>query len=172
MEQKTCLVCNVIFYKTSKTTYWDRRKYCSHKCYWDSKKGKTHNHGWKTGLKLKGVPKSPEHVKKVADALRGKRHPLNQGENHHAWKGDDVNYGSLHDWVARYRGREKKCDICGMNDEKRYYHWANISGQYKRDLSDWERLCVPCHKRKYKNDHEMKKLWKKVGNEYIRIKIS
>lgn len=25
-------------------------------------------------------------------------------------------------------------------------HWANISGKYLRDITDWVRLCVSCHK--------------------------
>lgn len=28
------------------------------------------------------------------------------------------------------------------------FEWANKSGDYKRDLSDWLRLCISCH-RKY-----------------------
>jgi hypothetical protein len=25
-------------------------------------------------------------------------------------------------------------------------HWSNKSGKYLRDISDWRRLCVKCHK--------------------------
>jgi len=25
-------------------------------------------------------------------------------------------------------------------------NWANLSGQYKRDISDWVELCAKCHK--------------------------
>src|SRR6185312_1937249 len=28
---------------------------------------------------------------------------------------------------------------------RRSIHWANISGKYKRDLSDWIALCTLCH---------------------------
>lgn len=33
------------------------------------------------------------------------------------------------------------------NLKHRQYHWANISRSYKRDLSDWVRLCASCHKK-------------------------
>jgi hypothetical protein len=168
--EKQCTVCSKKIIKSHQSSkIWERVKFCSHKCYWLDKKGRSHNHGHKISLKLKGIPKSPEHIKNVADANRGKKHPSMQGEGHHAWKGDNVNYGSLHDWVARYRGREKKCDECGICDKEKYYHWANISGEYKRDLNDWIRLCTPCHSKMDKGRNSMKKVWKKFNNEYIRI---
>lgn len=149
--------------------YW--RKFCSSKCYWDSKIGKKHNWGIKISKSLRGKKKSPDHIKKVADALRGQERLSWRGSNHFAWKGRWVNYGSLHDWVARYRGREKKCSRCGLSDAKRKYNWANISGKYKRDLNDWIRLCIPCHRNLDNGRNSMNKIWKKVKEEYIRIKV-
>lgn len=68
------------------------------------------------------------------------------GENHYKWKGDKVGYRSLHAWVAKKLGRPNKCDNCKIKSDKfRYFHWSNISGKYKRDLSDWQRLCRECH---------------------------
>lgn len=77
-------------------------------------------------------------------------------ENSHQWKGDKVSYGALHQWVRRKLGTPKKCAVCGISGDvgkKRSYHWANVSGDYKRDLTDWQRLCVPCHS---KFDHSRK----------------
>lgn len=62
------------------------------------------------------------------------------------WKGDNVGYISLHNWVKRYKGSPKKCEHC-LSEEKKMYHWANKSHEYKRDLDDWIRLCVSCHKK-------------------------
>jgi hypothetical protein len=59
-------------------------------------------------------------------------------------------YKNLHRWVRYHLGRPKLCKNCG-DTSNRVYQWANISGEYKRDLNDWERLCVPCHYRKDKN---------------------
>lgn len=151
---------------------WENKKFCSRECYWKSKVGEKHSWGDKISQKLKGVKKSPEHRQKVIEANLGKEHLSLRGEKHFAWKGDKVNYGSLHDWVARYRGREKKCSVCGLSDTKRRYYWANISGNYERKLDDWIRVCMPCHSEMDKGRNSIKKVWKKVKNEYVRIVLT
>ena len=60
------------------------------------------------------------------------------------WKGDNVGYHGLHKWVARKLGKPSYCAYCQSTDIKAYY-WANISHAYKRELSDWVRLCAKCH---------------------------
>lgn len=55
-------------------------------------------------------------------------------------------YAAAHMWVRYHYGRPQRCDNCHTT-EPRMYHWANISRTYKRERSDWLRLCVPCHKR-------------------------
>ena len=60
------------------------------------------------------------------------------------WKGNDVGYFALHNWIARELGKPDKCEICGISIPKRYV-WANKSGQYRRDFNDWIRLCPKCH---------------------------
>ena len=67
-------------------------------------------------------------------------------ENHPQWQGDNISYYGVHRWVERRIGKPKKCEYCGLDDPNRRYEWANISGKYKRDLKDYKRLCVPCHK--------------------------
>ena len=37
------------------------------------------------------------------------------------------------------------CKYC--RKENCRFEWANISGEYKRDLNDWMNLCVSCHKK-------------------------
>lgn len=69
----------------------------------------------------------------------------NAGSNHGAWKGSSVGYGALHDWVRSRLGRASACENCGVKDAKKY-EWANLSGDYLRDLSDWASLCVRCHR--------------------------
>lgn len=65
-------------------------------------------------------------------------------EKHHFWKGDAVGYHSLHDWIKRKLGTPNTCVLCGDINAKKYC-WANKSGEYKRELSDWLRLCYVCH---------------------------
>ena len=74
--------------------------------------------------------------------------PWNKGvilaERASNWKGDDVGYDGLHDWVEKKLGKPRKCESCDTTEAK-VYHWSNKSGKYKRVLDDWQRLCVKCH---------------------------
>jgi len=70
-----------------------------------------------------------------------------RGEKHKLWKGDNVGYRALHRWVEGQLGKPDGCEECGRTGlTARKIHWANMSHQYKRDISDWKRLCVKCHK--------------------------
>lgn len=69
---------------------------------------------------------------------------LQKGENHYEWKGDKASYSSIHVWVSRRKGKPRLCEHCGTTTSKKF-EWANISGNYKRVLSDWVRLCTKCH---------------------------
>lgn len=62
-----------------------------------------------------------------------------------SWKGDSVGYSGIHIWMRKTYGKPSYCEKCN-DTTKRMYHWANISGEYKRDRKDWRRLCVKCHK--------------------------
>ncbi len=68
-----------------------------------------------------------------------------KGKKNPAWKGIAVKYGALHDYVKYHFPKPKKCSDCGKIKK---LDLANISGDYKRDLSDWEWLCRKCHMRK------------------------
>lgn len=63
--------------------------------------------------------------------------------------GMNTEYRLTHYWVERQLGKPSLCSNCGDTSDRRYA-WANISGEYKRDVNDWERLCYPCHQRKDK----------------------
>lgn len=68
------------------------------------------------------------------------------GNRNHRWKGDDIGYKGLHDWVFKNFGRPEQCEMCSKDGLKgRQIHWANVSGKYRRDRSDWKRLCARCH---------------------------
>lgn len=73
-----------------------------------------------------------------------------RGENNPNWLGDEVGYGGIHDWVEATLGKPRKCEECKSKSAKKY-HWHNISHEYKRDTSDWIRLCAKCHVHKHKN---------------------
>ena len=64
------------------------------------------------------------------------------GNKNPQWKGDEVSYRSLHEWVNNYLPKPDKCEECKINKP---YDASNISGEYKRDLKDWRWLCRKCH---------------------------
>jgi len=80
------------------------------------------------------------------------RNVFKKGEGHPLWKGNEVGYYALHSWIERQLGKPQECANCGST-EPRKYEWANKSGQYLREISDWLRLCTPCH-RKYDNSRK------------------
>ena len=72
------------------------------------------------------------------------RRIIKRGEDSPNWKGDAVGYAGLHDWVKRHLGRPNYCEICKTTSAVKF-EWSNKSGEYKRLLSDWQRLCAKCH---------------------------
>ena len=94
--------------------------------------------------------------KRMSEAQRGKipsdetRRKMSEshskGKAHFAWMADRVSYRALHSWVERRLGKPKICSECGKPGNGHQIHWANISGDYKRKLTDWVRLCAKCHK--------------------------
>jgi len=66
-----------------------------------------------------------------------------EGENNSSWKGDDVTYSAFHYRVISLKGRPKKCEVCGVEDENKTYDWACI-GDYK-NINDYKRMCRSCH---------------------------
>ena len=73
---------------------------------------------------------------------------LRRGDVLYNWKGNDAGYSALHCWVKLWLGKPKTCEHCKTTGLTGYsIHWANKSGLYKRELSDWIRLCAKCHKK-------------------------
>jgi hypothetical protein len=66
------------------------------------------------------------------------------GSVHPVWKGESAARSTKHSWMYRHFGAPSKCEHCNSETEK-HYEWANVSGLYIRDRSDWKRLCTRCH---------------------------
>ena len=79
-------------------------------------------------------------VKRCNNPIHLKGH--NKGESHGLWKGQNVSYKGLHQWVRRWLLKPEYCIDCKI---AKPYDVANISQEYKRNLSDWEWLCRKCH---------------------------
>lgn len=59
-------------------------------------------------------------------------------------KESGISYSGLHTWLIRTYGRAKYCENDKTHKSKRF-EWANISGEYKRNISDYKQLCTSCH---------------------------
>lgn len=56
-----------------------------------------------------------------------------------------MSYAGVHLWISRRLGQPNYCEHCKSQDPARTYDWSNRSGEYKRELTDWLRLCRACH---------------------------
>lgn len=139
----TCGICETNFTKLVSPSRIGRGKFCSRKCYEISKRGKpSWNKGksatWMIGNVLRKGKKNP-FLAKFNRSRHGKINPK--------WKGDSVEYRGLHLWIERTLGKSQACQHCPkahLTGHK--IHWANRSGKYLRDVNDWLRLCVKCHR--------------------------
>lgn len=80
-----------------------------------------------------------------------------KNENNPNWN-ENPDYRAIHLWVGRHLGKPLACQKCGTTaGTTRNFQWANVSGEYKRELSDWIRLCSKCH---YAYDNLGEKVWR------------
>jgi len=73
-------------------------------------------------------------IQRCRDAKLGDKNPL--------WKGENVGYGGIHEWVRSRMFKPKWCQRCNARPA---FDLANRSGLYARDLNDWWWLCRRCH---------------------------
>ncbi|MHA1737897.1 MAG: hypothetical protein ACTSWD_04870 [Candidatus Heimdallarchaeota archaeon] len=120
--------------------------YCNQRCYANSEQLKNQARNSrliKTNSENKwhkGHSHSEETKKLISEKT-----PKRFGKDNNSWKGEDVGYDALHDWVKRHKLPFKICQVCGKTRCR--IEAANISGDYKRDVSDFIWLCCSCHTR-------------------------
>jgi len=66
-----------------------------------------------------------------------------RGNKNGNWKGDNIKYRELHQWLNRNMPRIDLCEFC---NKKKSYDLANITGVYNRDFKNWKYLCRSCHR--------------------------
>ena len=152
---KLCKQC-LKEYKTKKL----KSIYCSLKCFGLANRGIQKGTPFKKGHKvpeewrkrisksLEGKPtwmKGKKHTQESIRKMRLSDREKQTGKNNVAWRGDQVSYTGLHQWVSRQLGKPKKCEFCGTTTARKF-EWANINKEYKRNLTDWVRLCTKCHR--------------------------
>ncbi len=135
-ESKYCLHCNKQFGHDGSvsSTKWGKRKYCTVEC---RLKATDTSHMEQYRFK-EGEQRSVSGQFKIGQMTN---------EKNPKWKGENASYAAIHIWMRNHFGAPKLCEHCGDTTRK-MYHWANLSGTYKRERFDWIRLCVPCHKRR------------------------
>lgn len=152
-----CLECKKIYsvnaYRKNAT------KYCSRQCANTGIARRPVTWGAKIGAKNRGN-------KRPDLAEYNKKHPRSGAENA-LWKGSEAGYISKHIWVRKHYGKPVRCENCNSVQK---IQWANKSGKYLRERSDWLSLCPKCHyrfdikihikaiKRRIKNN-KLKKIW-------------
>jgi hypothetical protein len=159
MITKKCLSCGNVF--TRPLNKFRVQNYCSRRCY-DihaglRKKSKilycikcntqlTLYKTKKTNYCIKCKEGHPHTIKsklKLSECHKNIKNPM--------WKGENVGYSALHQWVKRYFSKTIKCNNCKKVPP---YDLAN-KGIYNRDFKNWEWLCRRCHMTK---DGRMKNL--------------
>lgn len=122
-----------------------RGKYCSKKCMYEYRPPavrtkytkRKENAGWFR----KGVNSFPENKIQKGQTISPDTQ-FKKGSKPSNFKGDDVGYGALHQWVRYHKGKPDKCEQCGSLED---LNWANKSHEYNRDINDWMPLCQSCH---------------------------
>ena len=97
------------------------------------------------------------------------------------WKGDKASYKQKHHYINWHLGKANHCENPNCRKTSNFFEWANISGSYKRDRSDWMMACHSCNARmdyirrngnKCKRGHEYTEkttAWAKNGTRRCRI---
>src|SRR3990167_3781949 len=142
---KPCVICKAIITKTPRCTLenWkNRKKFCSVKCRQEGSRrlmmGNKHS---------LGVKKSEATLLKQSLAQRGEK-----GSN---WRGDNVGYVGLHEWLYSNFGKASRCEnpacVYPRKGAKKMllkpwrYEWALRRGKpYKRDREHFIQLCIAC----------------------------
>jgi|SRR4029077_16163270 hypothetical protein len=94
--------------------------------------------GWVKGKPLRFVRGHHARLPEVREKI-GAAH---SGEKSFHWKGEDVGYMGLHWRLWKHHEKSGQCSACGREGET---EWANISGVYLTDFSDFAELCRLCH---------------------------
>jgi hypothetical protein len=103
--------------------------------------------GYKNGRKVvfKGE-KRPNHAEKMKKIYVDRNWMLPMiGEENPAWMGDNAGYSALHKWLYNHKEKTGICEHCGKKPKTRT-EFANLSGEYKRDINDYGELCSSCHR--------------------------
>ena len=110
----------------------------------------------------KGYKRTPEHQAKLSASILGKKNGK--------WRGGKIGYIGLHRYVHYNFGKADHCEQCGCTEKppgkKQWFEWSNKTDKPIRARSNWQQLCVPCHR---KRDYE--KCGRPIWNRGLRYKL-
>ena len=70
------------------------------------------------------------------------------GKKNNLWKGKKVSYSGIHAYVRRHKANISFCELCEKTGlTSRQLNCASIDHKYLRDLKNWIKVCVPCHRK-------------------------
>ena len=145
MKRYFCIEC-----KKEKSAYGVRCGSCANRKKWSNSSYRQHMSDAHKGYIPTNLAQL--HIMAIGNKYAVGRIPWNKGkiqesirdEKHYLWKGDKASYRTKHHWVETRLGKANHCSFNSDHESTRY-HWANISGKYTRNRSDWKRLCSKCH---------------------------
>jgi len=116
---------------------------------------------WKTvakRMRYLGIPSLPP------------KHRWFHGSHNPRWSGSEATYSGFHQRISNTKGRPKKCEICGLDDEARRYEWANMTGDYNNP-DDYKRMCIPCQRKHDGNEVFRFSPWTKIKGVTVTTKF-
>ena len=146
-ERKTCKKCNKIFQKNNfnkNSRNKDGFDAWCRECRLNNRKDKSYILPRRKIITCKHCSR----LVKTQNSIYCSRSCFKENKNEKGninWKGDNVGYNSLHEWI---RNRKQKPEFCEYCAKKQPTDLANISQKYKRDVNDFEWLCRKCHMKK------------------------
>jgi len=150
LKQRNCYQCGISF-----KSYNVNPLFCSVKCRADYQapnidlkiakqlyeSGMTQTEiGIRLGVSQKSIHKLFKRNKYSPDFTNRRQ----SGRNNNNWKGKNAGYDAFHMRVIVKKGRPKKCELCGEDNPKIWYDWANLTGKFE-DIEDYKRMCRKCH---------------------------
>lgn len=131
MIKKNCLQCNTEFLTYPSRIKIGKGKFCSQSC-----NSTFTNNGFKKGHK--------DFISLLSRISQSKK--VSQEKNP-AWKGEEMGYDGIHKWARKHAGIPKECSECGKpKTTPNSIQWASKNHSYMRDLNEWVKLCVSCHR--------------------------
>ena len=103
-------------------------------------KGKKHSEETKIKMSENNWNKG----KHLSEITKEKMSLSAKGERNHQWKGDDISFKGLHNWLLANKEKIGICSDCGKETRT---DWSSNNHEYTRDFNEYIERCRSCHMR-------------------------